>query len=46
MPIRGPLTHIDLTISDPDRAIPFYDALFGAAIQNRLGGGRGSAARR
>src|SRR5262249_50715663 len=25
--IRGALSHLDLTISDPDRAIPFYDAV-------------------
>lgn len=36
MPIRGPLTHIDLSVSDPDRAIPFYDALFGALGYQRL----------
>ncbi|RMF25545.1 MAG: bleomycin resistance protein [Deltaproteobacteria bacterium] len=36
MPIRGPLAHIDLSTSDPDRAIPFYDALFGALGYQRL----------
>jgi len=36
MPIRGPLTHVDLSISDPDRAIPFYDALLGALGYERL----------
>ena len=36
MPIRGPLTHIDLSVSDPDRAIPFYAALFGALGYRRL----------
>ena len=25
--IRGALSHCDLTITDPDRAIPFYDAV-------------------
>ena len=25
--IRGSLSHLDLTITDPDRAIPFYDAV-------------------
>lgn len=30
MSIRGPLSHIDLSVSDPDRAIPFYDAFFRA----------------
>ena len=25
---RGALNHIDLSISDPDLAIPFYEALF------------------
>ncbi|MBW2281520.1 MAG: VOC family protein [Deltaproteobacteria bacterium] len=30
MPIRGPLSHIDLTIRDPDRSIPFYAAFFEA----------------
>lgn len=25
--IRGALSHLDLTISDPDRAVPFYDAV-------------------
>ncbi len=36
MPIRGPLTHVDLSISDPDRSIPFYDALFRALGYERL----------
>jgi len=30
MPIRGPLTHIDMSISDPVRSIPFYAAFFEA----------------
>lgn len=25
--IRGALSHLDLTITDPDRAVPFYDAV-------------------
>lgn len=29
-PVRGSLSHIDLSVSDPDRAIPFYDAFFRA----------------
>ncbi len=36
MPIRGPLTHIDLSISDPDRSIPFYEALFVALGYERI----------
>jgi catechol 2,3-dioxygenase-like lactoylglutathione lyase family enzyme len=36
MPVRGPLTHIDLSISDPDRAIPFYEALLLALGYERL----------
>jgi glyoxylase I family protein len=27
MGVRGPLSHVDLSVSDPDRAIPFYAAL-------------------
>ncbi|MCL4684141.1 VOC family protein [Myxococcota bacterium] len=27
MPLHGPLSHIDLSVSDPDRSIPFYAAL-------------------
>ena len=30
MPIRGPLSHIDMTISDPERSIPFYESFFEA----------------
>jgi len=30
MALHGPLSHIDLSISDPDRSIPFYAAFFGA----------------
>ena len=36
MTIRGPLTHIDLSVSDPDRSIPFYEALFEALGYKRL----------
>jgi catechol 2,3-dioxygenase-like lactoylglutathione lyase family enzyme len=36
MPIRGPLAHVDLSISDPDRAIPFYETLFMALGYERL----------
>ena len=30
MPISGPLTHIDMSISNPARSIPFYSAFFEA----------------
>ena len=36
MPARGALSHIDLSVSDPDRAIPFYDALLTALGYRRL----------
>lgn len=36
MAIRGPLDHIDLSVSDPDRSIPFYDALLRALGYARL----------
>ena len=36
MAIRGPLTHIDLSVSDPDRSIPFYEALFEALGYKRI----------
>lgn len=36
MPIRGPLNHIDLTITDPSRSIPFYAALFEVLGYERL----------
>jgi catechol 2,3-dioxygenase-like lactoylglutathione lyase family enzyme len=36
MAIRGPLTHIDLSVSDPDRAIRFYEALFRSLGYQRL----------
>ena len=30
MAVQGPLSHIDMTIRDPDRSIPFYAAFFEA----------------
>jgi glyoxylase I family protein len=30
MSLRGPLSHIDLSVRDPERSIPFYAALFEA----------------
>jgi catechol 2,3-dioxygenase-like lactoylglutathione lyase family enzyme len=30
MAVRGPLSHIDMTIRDPERSIPFYAAFFDA----------------
>lgn len=27
MPVTGPLSHLDLSVGDPDRSIPFYAAL-------------------
>ena len=30
MPVRGPLSHIDLSIRDPRASIPFYSAFFEA----------------
>ncbi len=30
MSVRGPLSHVDLTIRDPERSIPFYAAFFEA----------------
>lgn len=30
MSLRGPISHIDLSVSDPDRSIPFYAALLEA----------------
>ena len=36
MPVRGPLAHVDLSISDPHRSIPFYDTLFTALGYQRL----------
>jgi catechol 2,3-dioxygenase-like lactoylglutathione lyase family enzyme len=36
MPVRGPLSHIDMTIRDPRRSIPFYEALFEALGWKRM----------
>lgn len=36
MPIRGAPSHIDLSVSDPDRAIPFYGALLEALGYRRI----------
>jgi glyoxylase I family protein len=36
MSIRGPLNHIDLSIGDPDRSIPFYAVFFAALGFQRL----------
>lgn len=36
MSVRGPLCHIDLSVSDPDRAIPFYEAFFLALGYRRM----------
>ena len=36
MAIRGPLTHIDLSVGDPERSIPFYTAFFEALGYVRL----------
>ena len=30
MPVTGPLSHLDLSVGDPDHAIPFYAALLEA----------------
>jgi glyoxylase I family protein len=34
--VRGPLSHIDLSVGDPDRSIPFYAALLEALGFRRL----------
>jgi catechol 2,3-dioxygenase-like lactoylglutathione lyase family enzyme len=34
--LRGPPSHIDLSVSDPDRSIPFYAAFFGALGYRRF----------
>jgi glyoxylase I family protein len=36
MSVRGPLSHIDMSVSDPDRSIAFYAAFFGALGYRRL----------
>jgi catechol 2,3-dioxygenase-like lactoylglutathione lyase family enzyme len=34
--IRGPLSHIDLSVGDPDRSVPFYAVFFEALGFHRL----------
>ena len=50
MPVRGPLSHIDLSIRDPERSIPFYSAFFGALgwrrFESELPGFGGDSPRR
>lgn len=36
MAVRGPLSHVDLSVSDPGRAIPFYEAFFRALGYRRM----------
>ena len=36
MSVRGPLSHIDMSVSDPDRSIPFYSAFFEALGYRRF----------
>jgi len=36
MPTRGPFAHIDLSIGDPARSIPFYEVFFEALGYRRL----------
>ena len=36
MSIRGPLSHVDLSVGDPDRSIPFYAAFLEALGYRRL----------
>lgn len=36
MAVRGPLNHVDMSIGDPDRSIPFYEAFFKALGYERL----------
>ncbi len=36
MSVTGPLSHIDMSVSDPRRSIPFYEAFFGALGYHRL----------
>jgi len=36
MSVRGPLSHIDLSVGDPDRSIPFYAAFFEALGWHRF----------
>ena len=36
MAVRGPLSHVDLSVGDPDRSIPFYATFLGALGFRRL----------
>jgi catechol 2,3-dioxygenase-like lactoylglutathione lyase family enzyme len=36
MPIQGPLDHVDMSVGDPERSIPFYAAFFEALGYTRL----------
>jgi catechol 2,3-dioxygenase-like lactoylglutathione lyase family enzyme len=36
MSIRGPLSHIDLSVADPNRSVPFYAAFFAALGYRRF----------
>ena len=36
MPVRGPLSHIDLSIRNPRASIPFYGAFFEALGWHRF----------
>jgi glyoxylase I family protein len=36
MAVRGPLSHIDMSVADPDRSIPFYAAFLGAIGYHRF----------
>ncbi len=36
MPVTGPLSHIDLSVADPKRSIPFYAAFFEALGYHRF----------
>ena len=29
MAVRGPISHVDLNVSDPKRSLPFYGLVFG-----------------
>jgi catechol 2,3-dioxygenase-like lactoylglutathione lyase family enzyme len=39
MPIRGPLSHLDLTVTDLARSAPFYDRILGELGFRRFEGG-------
>ncbi len=36
MPVRGPLSHIDMSVGDPELSIPFYAAFFEALGYRRM----------